>query len=167
MKKTFLALTFGILVFSASAALALTPEQVIADYQAAGYSRVEVRVGPTQIKVEAIRGTEKREVIYDRASGAVIKAETEAVESDDSTRPGVSVRERDRDFVDGADDDDRRDDDDEDDASDDNGGDRDRGDSRSDDDDDNDDSNGRDDSDSDDSDDGDSDDSSGRGGSDD
>ncbi|MCU0900609.1 MAG: PepSY domain-containing protein [Cypionkella sp.] len=138
MRLTFAALVLGA-VIAGSAALALTPEQVVSDLQAQGYTRVEVRIGPTQMKVEAIRGTEKLEVIYDRSTGSVLKTERERVEPDDSTTPGVSVRERGRDFVrvrgerssddDGSDDrgdDDRSDDDrsDDDRGDDDKGGDR-------------------------------------------
>lgn len=139
MKLKIAAMAFG-LVMSGQMALALTPDEVIADMRSAGYTRVEVRVGPTQIKVEAIRGTEKLEVIYDKETGRVLKTETEAVEADDNTAPGVSVRERGSDFVrvvtrspsdddtPGNDDrDDDRDDDNgsDDDSNDDNGGDRD------------------------------------------
>ena len=99
MKRTFLALALGAMIASGGAAMALTSDQVVADLQTAGYSRVAVRVGPTQMKVEAIRGTEKLEVIYDRTSGAVLKTETKTASGRDASRSGVSVRDRNRDFV--------------------------------------------------------------------
>lgn len=98
MKMTFVAMAFSVMM-AGSAAFALTPDQVISDLQAQGYTRVEVRVGPTQMKVEAIKGTEKVEIIYDSATGTVLKTETEAVRPGENTAPGVSVRERGRDFV--------------------------------------------------------------------
>jgi hypothetical protein len=58
MKLKTAVLALGI-AFSANAALALTAEEIVLDLQGQGYTRVEVKVGATQIKVEAIRGTEK------------------------------------------------------------------------------------------------------------
>lgn len=98
MKKTLAAVAFG-LSFAGQMAGALTPAEVIADLKADGYTRVEVRVGQSQMKVEAIRGTEKLETVYDISTGAVLKSEREAVGAGENTAPGTSVRERDRDFV--------------------------------------------------------------------
>lgn len=98
MKKTILTLAFGLLL-SGQAAFALTADQLVSDLQAQGYTRTEVRVGPSQIKVEAIRGTEKLEVIYDKTTGAVLKSEVATVRFGENTAPGVSVRDRNRDFV--------------------------------------------------------------------
>lgn len=98
MKKSMITLAFGLMI-SASGAFAITADEVISDFQGQGFTRTEVRVGPTQIKVEGIRGTEKVEVIYDRATGQVLKTETELVSAGENTAPGVSVRERNRDFV--------------------------------------------------------------------
>lgn len=96
LHKTLLAIGF---ISIGSMVLALTPQDVIADLQAKGYTRIEVKVGPGQFKVEAIRGTEKLEVIYDSASGSVLKTEVEAVGPGENTRPGVSIRERNKNFV--------------------------------------------------------------------
>lgn len=98
MKKTILTLALG-LMLSGQGAFALTADEVVTDLQAQGYTRTEVRVGPTQIKVEAIRGTEKLEVIYDKATGAVLKTEMDQVRLGENISPGVSVRDRNRDFV--------------------------------------------------------------------
>ena len=55
------------LFFSATAATAaITPDQLITAYRNQGYTSVEVKLGPTQIKVEAVSGRQKIEVIYDR-----------------------------------------------------------------------------------------------------
>lgn len=133
------ATTAAFMLFSSSFALAaIDTNALVTDLQAQGYTRVEVKTGPTQTKVEAIRGTEKVEVVYDSASGAVLKSETEAVRPGDDISPGVSIRNRDRDFLGGGrrghsdDSDDLNDDSDDssDDASDDSGdsGDDDHGD---------------------------------------
>lgn len=132
MKRIVAALALG-LTMTAQTGFALTADEAVADLRAAGFTRIEVKVGATQMKVEAIRGTEKLEVVYDRVSGAVLKSEVETVGAGETTAPGVSVRNRDRDFVRVAD---RRSDDDSDDddgrrgrgaddaPGDDNGGDR-------------------------------------------
>ncbi len=118
---------FALLVLTTTRVQAeVTPQSVIADYQAQGYARIEVRSGLTQIKVEAIRGTEKVEVILDKTTGAVLKTETYPVGLFENSTPGVSVRERNRDFVRvvNRNDDDSADDND--DSTDDNGGSRNR-----------------------------------------
>jgi phosphosulfolactate synthase (CoM biosynthesis protein A) len=109
-------------------------DEIVRDLQSQGFTRIEVKNGTTQTKIEAIRGSEKVETVYDRATGAVIEREIERVDGDDDTRPGVEIRTRDRDFVDDRDDDDddRRGGDDRDDDDDDRRG----GDDRDDDDDD-------------------------------
>lgn len=121
----FLALSTGF------AAAQINPETVAGEYTTAGYTRVEVKVGPTQMKVEAIRGTEKIEVVYDIATGEILKSETGVVGTNENTSTGVVIRSDDDDFVDGAEDDDSHsggtdddsDDDGSDDSDDDNGGD--------------------------------------------
>lgn len=88
------------LAFAGGAASAeINVDSIVADYQAQGYSRIEVVNGLTQTKLEAIRGTEKLEVVLDRATGAVLKSETETVGAFENTQPGISVRDRNRDFV--------------------------------------------------------------------
>lgn len=133
--KTRLTLSFAALLLTAGSALALTSQEVINDLATQGYTRVEVKNGATMMKVEAIRGAEKLEVIYDSATGTVLKREVEAVESDDDTAPGFFVRNRNRDFLedddlnddDSFDDDDDSDDDDDDRMDDDDDDDDDKG----------------------------------------
>ena len=87
------------LLLTAGGALALTAQEVIDSLSAQGFTRIEVRVGPSQIKAEGIRGTEKVEIIYDAASGAMLKSESEPVGVSDNTAPGVTIREQARNFV--------------------------------------------------------------------
>ena len=104
--KTRLTLLVAAFAFSGSMAFAaLSTQEVIDGLSAQGYTRVEVKVGPTQTKVEAIRGTEKLEVVYDNASGDALKTEVGTVEAGDDTAPGVSIRNRTHDFVKGGEDD--------------------------------------------------------------
>jgi hypothetical protein len=93
-----------------TAALALTTDDIIDRLSAEGFTRIDVRSGPTQYKVEAIRGTTKVETVFDKVSGAIIDQEVEAVGVFENTSPGVRVRERNRDFVERDVDDDRADD---------------------------------------------------------
>ena len=124
-------LSLAALLLSGSAAFALTSQEVVDQMTAAGFTRVEVQTGPTQIKVEAFRGTEKVETVFDAATGVVLKREIELADAGDDISPGVEIRTRDKDFLDSEDrsdddstDDDSTDDDStDDDSTDDNGGD--------------------------------------------
>lgn len=114
------------IMLTTSAAFAAIDGNALADaYLAEGYSFVEVKVGPTQTKVEAVKGTTKVEVIYDNETQEIIKREQEAADGDYLGREGKQVRNVNRDFEDDDEDDDGkgrgRDDDDEDDDDDDHG----------------------------------------------
>ncbi|TXI03404.1 MAG: PepSY domain-containing protein [Pseudorhodobacter sp.] len=98
MKRIFLIAAMFALP-STVAMAAIDTDGLIAGYQAEGYTTIEVTRGLNQTKVEAIRGTEKVEVVYDNATGQPMKSEVEAAEADDDIRPGVTVRDRNRDFV--------------------------------------------------------------------
>ncbi len=108
---------------SANMAYAAIDAQSLADaYLAEGYTFVEIKSGPTQTKLEAVKGGRKLEVIYDNETGAVIKREFEDAD-DYEGRTGVEIDTSDRDFEDDDNDDDDDevdDDDDEDDDEDDN-----------------------------------------------
>ena len=131
-------------------------DQVVADLQSKGYTRIEIKLFDGTVKVEAIKGTQKLEVTYDRNTGSILKTENERVRAGEDTRPGIEIEDRTGDRRGGDDDDDdgdddRRgrggDDDDDHDSDDDHGG------HGSDDDDDDDDDHGGDDDDDDDDDD--------------
>lgn len=126
MKRTLLS-TAAFIFAGHMAFAAISSDSVVTSLLADGYTRVEVKQGPMQIKVEAIRGTEKLEIVYDIETGAILKQEVETVRPGENTAPGVSIRDRDEDFVDGEDDsndddedDDNDNDDDTDDSDDDN-----------------------------------------------
>ncbi|NNL18674.1 MAG: PepSY domain-containing protein [Boseongicola sp.] len=87
-------------------------DKIVTNLQDLGYDYIEIKNGPSQVKVEAIRGTEELEVIYDRLTGEILKQEIESTEGDDIGQSGVDISNRNRDFLD--DDDDGRDDDDDD-----------------------------------------------------
>ena len=108
---------------SANMAFAAIDAQSLADsYIAEGYTYVEVKVGPTQTKLEAVKGERKAEVIYDNATGDVIKSEFEDADAEYIGRTGVEIDTSDKDFEDAdddEDDDDEMDDDENDDDEDD------------------------------------------------
>lgn len=109
--KTILLATATVL-FAGNAALALTSDAIIDSLSAQGFTRIDVRSGPTQFKVEAIRGTTKVETVFDKVTGEILDQEVETVSFFENTSPGVRVRERDRDFVGRDDDADRNDEED-------------------------------------------------------
>lgn len=93
-------------VCTTSAVAEIDLEALSRAYQAEGYSRVEVRRGPTQVRLEAIRGSTLVEVIYDRATGRILRQEVGRVDDDADTRPAVEIDTRDSDFVEGEDEED-------------------------------------------------------------
>lgn len=120
LKTKLMMFTAAMALSSTMAFAAITGNDVVASYQAEAYSYIQVKEGPTQIKVEAIKDGQKIEVIYDKASGAVLKSETSTANPNEATRTGVFVRQVGRDFDrDGNGDDDSLDDNDDDNGNDD------------------------------------------------
>ena len=144
LRAKLLSYTAAVLLTTGAAFAAIDGNALADAYLAEGYSFVEVKVGLTQTKVEAIKDGIKVEVIYDNETQDIIKREREAADAGDADRKGKEVRTVDSDFE-GDDDGDRNDDDAEDDDDDDHGDDNDDDNS-----DDSDDDNGDDDDDSDD-----------------
>lgn len=130
MRRTAKPLIFTVMLgFSASMAQAITVEDVVQTYQDAAYSAIEVKESPNQIKVEGVKDGVKVEVVYDKATGDVVKRESEAVGAGE-TNTGLEVSSTDHDFTDddNADDDSTDDDGASDDSDSDDGADHDAGD---------------------------------------
>jgi hypothetical protein len=146
-----------LMMFTAATALstgmafaAINPETLAQSYREAGYSYVEVKVGPTQTKLEAVKGNRKVEVVYDNVTEDVISQEFENAGAGYVGRTGVEIETSARDFSDDEDDDENDDSDDDendDDESGDDESDDDRDDDENDDDENDDDEGGDDDSD--------------------
>jgi len=66
-------------------------DRVTADLQGQGYSYIEIEQSPTQFKVEAVRGSEMLEAIYDLGSGQRVSEETQPVEAEDMGMSGVEI----------------------------------------------------------------------------
>ena len=110
------------LIFSAAMSLAaITANDLVTAYQAQGYTRIEVKTGLTQIKVEAVKGNAKVEVIYDAATGAILSEESGRA-SRDERGTGVELSTENNDFLDDGQGDDSGDDDGANDDNDDNSG---------------------------------------------
>jgi hypothetical protein len=86
--------------FSASMAMAATTSgDLVAAYKAEGYTKIEVTTGRTQIKVEAVKGNSKIEVIYDAATGAILNQESKWAKRSDRGN-GVALATSSDDFTD-------------------------------------------------------------------
>lgn len=106
LRTRLLTYTAAIALSAGAAFAAIDGNQLADDYLAKGFSFVEVKIGPTQTKVEAIKDGRKVEVVYDNATGKIIKQEEEADDGDDAGRTGKDVKTVKKDFEDGDDDDD-------------------------------------------------------------
>lgn len=65
-----------------------------------GFTGIEIKVGATQVKVEGVLNGVKYEMVYDDATGALIKQETSTARASDSTSSVVQVVDTGRDFTD-------------------------------------------------------------------
>ena len=89
--------------FSASVAMAsVAANDLVAAYQAQGYTKIEVITGPTQIKVEAVKGTSRIEVIYDASSGSILQQENKWAKRS-QRGAGVTLSTSTGDFLNGGD----------------------------------------------------------------
>ena len=88
---------FGL--WAGTAQAAITVQDVVSSFQDAAYTGIEVKEGPTQIKVEAFKDGVKVEVVYDKATGTELKRESEAAETTVGGT-GVEVAATDDDFTD-------------------------------------------------------------------
>lgn len=117
--KRFLLLTTAIGFFATMAQAGITEQQVIDLYTSQGYTNIEVTTGPTQMKVEAVQGTAKVEVIYDIETGAILKQENSTASADDLSSDPIETKTSDKDFLRGGSDDNGSDDSSDDDSDDD------------------------------------------------
>jgi hypothetical protein len=117
MKTTLLSTTAALALATSPVFAQSATDQIVADLQSQGFTYVEVKEGPSQIKAEAVRDGTKLEVIYDSATGEILKQESEAAEGEYAQRTGVEIDSDDEDFLDDDDmdesDDDELDDDEE------------------------------------------------------
>jgi len=119
MKQSLLTTLLALGIASTAQAQSIA-DQVVSQLQAEGFNYFEVKNAPNQVKIEAVRGTQEVEFVYDLTSGELLKQETGTSDAADRNRSGVRTRSEGDDFVEvrgrsGRDDDDERDDDERDD----------------------------------------------------
>lgn len=78
MKAIVLSLALAVLAGGAQAQI--TRAQVLATYQEKGFTQIEVKSIGSTIKVEAVKGGTKFEVIYDTTTGTIVKQESHPAE---------------------------------------------------------------------------------------
>jgi hypothetical protein len=74
-------------------------DAVVKNFQDMGYQFVEIERGRSQLKAEGVRGNQELEVIYDLATGRIIRQETGRADDSYVGRSGVEISSRDRDFT--------------------------------------------------------------------
>jgi len=99
MKRFFLSTTLAMVLSAGVAMASLFDDQIVSSLQSQGFERIEIRTGLTQVKVEAIRGQDKVEIVYDLATGAVLSQQTGRIRANDTVVPGVESRNENRDFI--------------------------------------------------------------------
>jgi hypothetical protein len=91
--KTRLMLFTAAMTFSAGMAFAAIDAQSLADsYIAEGYTYVEIKQGPTQTKLEAIKDGTYVEVVYSNETGEILSQETQAVDPEDAAKTGIEIK---------------------------------------------------------------------------
>ena len=99
MRFRTLALVAALILGTSQAQAAWDSYAIAQQYIDQGYTRVEVKVGATEAKVEAIKGTTKLEVTYNLATGEIVKTETETIDPGENVSPGVFVESEDEDSL--------------------------------------------------------------------
>jgi uncharacterized membrane protein YgcG len=122
MKTLLLPLAASAMLFGSAALADTFVDGAVNNLRSLGYEYIEVTRGVTQARAEAVRGTQKIEVIYDLATGRILRQEYETAGPGYFGRSGVEIDVVRRDFLDDDDDDgsrsgrDDNDDDDDDDS---------------------------------------------------
>ena len=102
MKRTLM--MTAAFVFGGQMAFAAIDPQALADsYIAQGYTYVEVKQGPSQTKLEAVKAGNMVEVVYDNETGGIISQETQAADAEELAQTGVEIKSTDKDFEDNSD----------------------------------------------------------------
>jgi hypothetical protein len=99
MQKMLFSATALLLMSAGYVSAAITGQDIVNQYQSSGYQSIEVKVGPTQAKVEAIKDGVKVETVYDLATGNVLKSENEAVDPNKPVSSKVELETTDKDFT--------------------------------------------------------------------
>jgi hypothetical protein len=94
-----LMMSAALALMGTTASAAVSTDDVIQSLSAQGFTRVEVKRGLTQVKVKAIRGDQKLDLVLDALSGKILKQNMVPTLFFDNKTPGFFVSERRRDFL--------------------------------------------------------------------
>jgi hypothetical protein len=108
MKKMMFTLSASAMLLGTAATADPFVDAVVSNLRSLGYEYIEIDRGLTQAKAEAVRGTQKIEVIYDIATGQILKQEYETAGPGYLGRTGVEIDFERRDYLDDDDDDNGR-----------------------------------------------------------
>jgi hypothetical protein len=100
MKTMMFALSASATLLGAAATADPFVDAVVSNLRSLGYEYIEIDRGLTQAKAEAVRGTQKIEVIYDIATGQILKQEYETAGPGYFGRRGVEIDFERRDYLD-------------------------------------------------------------------
>ena len=97
--RRVIALTAALALLGTAATATVSNEALISDLSGKGFTRVEIKHGLTQLRVQAIRGKMRLELVLDAETGLVLRQRTGKIRLFDNTAPGAFVTSRSRDFV--------------------------------------------------------------------
>ena len=97
MKRILLTTAFSLVAGLAQAGI--TSTQVVDLFTSQGYTNIEVTTGLTQMKVEAVMGSVKLEVIYDLNTGAILQQENSVVRGSTPSGGATEVKTSSEDFT--------------------------------------------------------------------
>ncbi|MEM9432384.1 MAG: PepSY domain-containing protein [Pseudomonadota bacterium] len=98
--KRMLSLTTALTLVAPIAQADSFTDQVTKAFQDLGFEFIEVETGPTQVRVEGLRGRQIYEVIYDRSTGDILTQDVDFADLEDLERSGVVLIAREEDFLD-------------------------------------------------------------------
>ena len=94
-----LMMSAALALMGSTSVAAVSTDDVIQSLSAQGFTRVEIKRGLTQVKVKAIRGDQKLDLVLDALSGKILKQNMAQALFFDNKTPGFFVSERRRDFL--------------------------------------------------------------------
>jgi len=101
MRRTFVPFAAVAMMMGSTAGADPFIDAVVKNFQDMGYQFIEIERGRTQLKAEGVRGGEELEVVYDLATGRIIRQERSRADASYLGRSGLEISSRDRDFVGG------------------------------------------------------------------
>lgn len=98
MRQRLVPLTAAAMVLVSTASADPFVDAVVKNFQDLGYKYIEIDRGRTQLRAEGVRGTEELTVIFDLATGRIIRQERGRADDWYIGRSGIEINRLDRDF---------------------------------------------------------------------